>query len=111
MRNRYGKSGALKPPPSNPTDVEIMLEGVSKGNALIELARILGVERENVMALGDNYNDVPMLRWAGIGVAVSNAVDAAKEAATGSPATAGKTVGRRCSALPWEGEPLVQYAS
>lgn len=75
------KIGGLETTASNPTDVEIMLEGVSKGNALIELARILGVERENVMALGDNYNDVPMLRWAGIGVAVSNAVDAAKEAA------------------------------
>ncbi|MBE5781123.1 MAG: HAD family phosphatase [Clostridiales bacterium] len=75
------KLGGLDTTASNPTDVEIMCEGVSKGNALIELARILGVERENVMAVGDNHNDVSMLRWAGIGVAVSNAVDAAKEAA------------------------------
>lgn len=40
-----------------------------------------GVEPEETMAIGDNSNDVPMLRTAGLGVAVANASDEAKAAA------------------------------
>ena len=45
----------------------------SKAEALKTVAGEFGVTREQVMAIGDNANDVDMLRWAGIGVAMANA--------------------------------------
>lgn len=53
--------------------LEFMAPGVSKGRALAQVAGDLGVAREDVIAFGDSYNDVPMLEWAGMGVAVGNA--------------------------------------
>lgn len=47
--------------------------GVSKGEALAHVARHLGVAREETVAVGDQDNDVPMMRWAGLGVAMGNA--------------------------------------
>ena len=61
--------------------LEFNAAGVNKGAGLLALARRLGVPREEVMAIGDNSNDVSMLRAAGLGVAVANATDEAKEAA------------------------------
>ena len=46
---------------------------VSKARALKTVAGELGVMREQVMAIGDNANDVGMLKWAAVGVAVANA--------------------------------------
>jgi phosphoserine phosphatase len=46
---------------------------VSKGLALATLARHLGVAREHVMAIGAQDNDVSMLQWAGLGLAMGNA--------------------------------------
>ncbi len=53
----------------------------NKGTALAALAQSLDIPREKVMAIGDNLNDLPMLQWAGIGVAVNNAPPVVKEAA------------------------------
>jgi Cof subfamily protein (haloacid dehalogenase superfamily) len=47
--------------------------GATKKNALRELCRTYEIPRERVLAIGDSRNDVPMLRWAGIGVAMENA--------------------------------------
>lgn len=58
---------------SKPRFVEIMAPGVSKGVALAKLAASLQVEPANVMAVGDSFNDLPMLAFAGISVAVGNA--------------------------------------
>ncbi|MFW6115429.1 MAG: Cof-type HAD-IIB family hydrolase [Chloroflexota bacterium] len=55
--------------------------GASKGDALQRLANHLGVARDRVMAVGDQGNDVSMLEWAGIGVAMGNASPEAKAAA------------------------------
>lgn len=54
-------------------DFEIMHSGVDKATALSALAAHLGVSGEQVCAIGDSGNDVPMLRWAGLGVAMGNA--------------------------------------
>ncbi|CBN54326.1 MULTISPECIES: Cof-type HAD-IIB family hydrolase [Kamptonema] len=52
---------------------------VSKGAALRYLAEeILGLQSANVMAIGDNFNDLEMLSYAGIGVAMGNAPDEVK---------------------------------
>jgi hypothetical protein len=61
--------------------IDIMAYGSTKWQGVQRLAGYLGVNRENVMALGDNSNDIGMIRWAGVGVAVGNAPDAVKRAA------------------------------
>ena len=66
---------------SKPRYLEIVREGVDKGRAIEALARELGVARGEVMAFGDGQNDAPMIRWAGLGVAVENAVDECRRAA------------------------------
>ncbi len=45
----------------------------TKENALARLCADLGISADRVLAIGDSRNDVPMLRWAGIGVAMGNA--------------------------------------
>jgi Cof subfamily protein (haloacid dehalogenase superfamily) len=53
--------------------LDLMPPGVSKGSALERLAGRLGVDRKQTMAIGDNWNDVDMLEWAGQGVMMGNA--------------------------------------
>ena len=61
--------------------VEVTGDGVHKAHALAVLCRRLGIDAGEVVALGDNRNDSEMLRWAGRGVAMGNAVPAAVVAA------------------------------
>lgn len=61
--------------------VEIMADGVTKASGLERLCAHLGIAQSQVLAFGDAANDVEMLRWAGVGVAVANASAAASEAA------------------------------
>jgi hydroxymethylpyrimidine pyrophosphatase-like HAD family hydrolase len=53
--------------------LDLLPPGVSKGWALQRLAARLGVDRKQTMAIGDNWNDVDMLEWAGQGVIMGNA--------------------------------------
>lgn len=55
--------------------------GVSKASGLQHVARELGVDAGDVLAIGDGRNDIEMLRWAGRGVAMGQAVEEVKEAA------------------------------
>lgn len=59
--------------------LDILPLGCNKGVALERLARRLGVAREAVMAVGDNWNDLEMLRWAGRPVLMRNASPALRE--------------------------------
>jgi HAD superfamily hydrolase (TIGR01484 family) len=61
--------------------VEISAAGVTKAFALERLCRRLGVDAAEVAAVGDMPNDLPMLEWAGLGVAVANADQAVLAAA------------------------------
>lgn len=56
-----------------PRLLEFSAPGVSKAVALEHLAADLGVSQAEVIAFGDMPNDIPMLSWAGTGVAVANA--------------------------------------
>ena len=58
---------------SEETYLEILPEGSSKGTALAEMTRALGIPLEAVIAVGDNLNDLEMIRLAGLGVAMGNA--------------------------------------
>lgn len=60
------------------TSLEVSPVGVDKGVGLELLCRHLGLERAQVLAVGDSYNDLTMLRAAGLSVAMGNAVDAVK---------------------------------
>jgi Cof subfamily protein (haloacid dehalogenase superfamily) len=53
--------------------LDLLPRGVSKGRALERLAGRLGVSRLETMAIGDNWNDVDMLEWAGQAVIMGNA--------------------------------------
>jgi hypothetical protein len=53
--------------------LDLMPPGVTKGWALERLARRLGIDRKEVMAIGDNWNDLDMLEWAAQGIVMGNA--------------------------------------
>ena len=61
--------------------LEFNAPGVNKGTGLMGLADRLGIAPEETIAIGDNSNDVSMIRAAGLGCAVANATDEAKAAA------------------------------
>lgn len=61
--------------------LEAMPVGADKGQTLKFLVEQLGIERSEVMAIGDGNNDVEMLKYAGIGVAMANGTEAAKNSA------------------------------
>jgi len=58
---------------SGPRYIEICHPSGTKRSAMVELARMRKIHPENVMAIGDNYNDEDMIEGAGVGVAVANA--------------------------------------
>lgn len=62
-------------------NIEINAAGVNKGTGLVELGKLLGIQREEIMACGDGDNDEAMLREVGFGVAMANATDFVKAAA------------------------------
>lgn len=64
-----------------PMNLEINAEGVNKGKAMIELGKVLGIPKEEIMAFGDGDNDLKMLKEVGVGVAMENAIEPVKEAA------------------------------
>lgn len=53
--------------------LEIVRAGVSKAGALAWLAKRMGIDRSEIMAVGDSENDLEMLEYAGLGVAMGNA--------------------------------------
>lgn len=66
---------------SQPYLIEIMPEGINKASSLSLLCEKLEIPRHQTMAFGDNTNDLEMVSWAGIGVAVANSVEQLKIAA------------------------------
>jgi Cof subfamily protein (haloacid dehalogenase superfamily) len=75
LRHRYPQD-ALHITTSVPIFLEATQAGVNKGSAIDYIAtKLLGISAENVLAIGDNFNDVEMIDYAGIGVAMGNAPD------------------------------------
>ena len=64
---------------NNDRSCNVVPSGTSKGQGLAFLAGHLGLDRSQIIAVGDQYNDTPMLAWAGLGVAMANAPDGVKE--------------------------------
>ncbi len=66
---------------SKPTYIEITDMEATKGSALLRLLHMLGIKREETIAIGDGPIDISMIEVAGLGIAVSNAVDELKKEA------------------------------
>ena len=71
LRQLYGEKVHISK--SKPCFLEITDCSVNKGVALASLAERLGIAREEVMAIGDSFNDLEMIEYAGLGVAMGNA--------------------------------------
>lgn len=80
FQRRY--AGRLDVVVTDPEYLELMPLGVNKAAALDKLAAHMGLEARQVLAFGDGNNDVEMLSWAGVGVAMSHATPAARTAAS-----------------------------
>lgn len=76
VKNRYSM---MK---SRPLLFEIMHPEVNKGSGIEILCKLLGITREEVMACGDEENDLAMLDYAGVAIAMENASDIVKERST-----------------------------
>ncbi|WP_042347864.1 Cof-type HAD-IIB family hydrolase [Bacillus massiliigorillae] len=66
---------------SKPYFLEFTEQGVTKGTSLNHLIQVCGIKREEVIAIGDSYNDLAMIEFAGLGVAMGNAPDDIKAVA------------------------------
>ena len=66
---------------SKPCFLEVMHREANKAKALEVIAGHFGIDRQEVMAVGDSYNDMEMLEWAGMGVAMGNAYQSVKDIA------------------------------
>ena len=66
---------------SMPFFLEIMPQNINKAYSLQKLLDHVGLDKSQLIACGDGYNDLPMIEFAGLGVAMGNAVDEVKAAA------------------------------
>lgn len=66
---------------SDPYFIEVMPQGVDKGAALGKLLEIMGADWADTVCCGDGYNDISMIRRAGVGVAMANAQPQVRAAA------------------------------
>lgn len=66
---------------SEPFFLEILPKGIDKAQCLTQLLEKIGIQREEIIACGDGYNDLTMIQYAGLGVAMENAVLPVRSAA------------------------------
>ena len=64
-----------------PYFLEILPQGVDKAQSLERLLEVTGIKREEMIACGDGYNDLSMIKFAGLGVAMENGVLPVRKAA------------------------------
>jgi HAD superfamily hydrolase (TIGR01484 family) len=67
---------------SKPRFLDVTAYGMHKGSVVIRLAKLFGVSREQIAVIGDGPNDIEMFKQAGISIAMGQAVDEVREAAT-----------------------------
>ena len=66
---------------SQPKLLEIVPPNVNKGETLKYLSESMGIDRDEVIAIGDEENDISMIMYAGMGVAMGNAKESVKQVA------------------------------
>ncbi|TMV52320.1 HAD family phosphatase [Paenibacillus mesophilus] len=81
IRERLTSWNAFEISNSHITNIECNAVGVNKASGLREVCTLVGIDMSQVIAMGDSLNDIPMIREAGLGIAMGNAQQAVKEAA------------------------------
>lgn len=81
IRDEVLKTGLVTVSQSLNDNIEVMSKEVSKGNAVAKLAEIYKINPAEIITLGDNENDISMIEYAGLGVAMGNAVQLLKDRA------------------------------
>lgn len=66
---------------SEPYFLELVPQGIDKAQSLSVLLAKLGISREEMVAIGDGYNDLSMIKYAGMGIAMGNAQEPVKKSA------------------------------
>ena len=79
LQEKYGHVASIYR--SEPYFIEIMPQNVDKANSLEKMLESLGISRENTVCCGDGFNDISMIQFAGVGVAMGNAQQAVKDVA------------------------------
>lgn len=82
IRQEIKKIGGLVGTASSSTNLEINNESAQKGIALLDYGKAKNISPSEIMAIGDNFNDESMIKMAGIGVAMENAVPEIKNLAS-----------------------------
>lgn len=81
LEETFNREGHLYMVSSMRGSIDIMSDGVSKGEALRFLAEKQGIDLTKTAVFGDNYNDVSMFQFAALPIAMGNGEEAAKQAA------------------------------
>lgn len=79
LQQQYGGRASIYR--SEPYFIEIMPADVNKAASLDKILPVLGVTQKNTVCCGDGFNDISMIKYAGVGVAMGNAQQEVKEAA------------------------------
>ena len=81
IRNGMLSTGLVSVSQSLKDNLEVMNKGINKGNAIRILCKLYGIDKDDVIAIGDNENDISMIEYAGMGIAMGNASESLKERA------------------------------
>jgi len=79
LQEKYGEILSIYR--SEPFFIEVMPKNIDKANSIDRMLSTVGLTRENIICCGDGYNDMSMIQYAGVGVAMENAQPEVKEAA------------------------------
>ncbi|MGB5823910.1 MAG: Cof-type HAD-IIB family hydrolase [Proteocatella sp.] len=82
LRKKLSDIGNLTISQSSSENIEIMMEGVSKGNAIKKMLEIYNLDIKNVMVMGDQSNDLSMFECAKMKIAMDNGTEQLKNAST-----------------------------
>lgn len=81
VKKEIAKLGDLVVTSSSSSNIEINAAKAQKGLALLDYAKLKGIQKDEIAAIGDNLNDESMIRAAGVGVAMGNAIPLIKDIA------------------------------
>lgn len=81
LRNELRNIQQLEIVDSSKHNIEITRKGISKGKAVAMLASLYNLKREEIMTIGDSENDLSMIEYAGMGIAMGNALESVKKKA------------------------------
>ena len=81
VKKEIAELGDLVITSSSSSNIEINADEAQKGLALLDYAKVKNIKKDEIAAIGDNLNDESMIRAAGVGVAMGNAIPLIKDIA------------------------------